>query len=54
MPKTTKTTVSQNDSGQYQVTIPKHLGDALDLRGKKLSWTIGSSTSRLEAEIHDE
>lgn len=54
MPKTTKTTVSQNERGQYQVTIPKHLGDALELEGKQLSWTIGTSTSRLEAEIHDE
>lgn len=53
MPKTSKTTVSQNDNGQYQVTIPKHLGDALELDGKKVSWTIGSSTSRLEAEIHE-
>jgi hypothetical protein len=54
MPKTTTTTVSQNANGQYQVTIPKHLGDALELDGKELAWRIGTSTNKLEAEIYDE
>lgn len=43
MPKTTKTTVSKNKEGQYQVTIPKALGDAMNLEGSKVEWKINSS-----------
>lgn len=42
MPETTKTTVSQNTQGQYQVTIPKAMGDALELAGEKVEWGIES------------
>lgn len=42
MPKTTKTTVSQNDNSQYQVTIPKALGDAYDLAGAEVEWSAES------------
>lgn len=54
MPKTTSTTVSQNSEGQYQVTIPKHLGDYHDLAGKKLEWRQGSATNKMEVVIVDE
>jgi len=53
MPKTTKTTVNQNDEGQYQVTVPKALGDALDLAGQKVEWKIDSG-SALRMEVSDE
>lgn len=42
MPKTTTTTVSQNANGQYQVTIPKALADALQLDGEAVEWSIES------------
>lgn len=44
MPKRTTTKVSQNNNGQYQVTIPKAMGDALDLAGEDVEWNIVSST----------
>lgn len=43
MPETTRTTVSQNKNGQYQVTIPKALADAIGLAGEKVEWEIESS-----------
>lgn len=52
MPKTTRTTVSQNQNGQYQVTIPKALADALDLDGSCVEWSIESS-SKLSLEKSD-
>ena len=53
MPKRTTTTVSQNSNGQYQVTIPKAMGDALDLGGEEVEWGIESST-KLSLEKVDE
>lgn len=53
MPKTTTTTVSQNQNGQYQVTIPKALGDALDLDDEAVEWRIESG-SRLSLEKVDD
>jgi len=53
MPKRTTTTVSQNDNGQYQVTIPKAMGDALDLAGEEVEWGIESS-SKLSLNRIDE
>jgi hypothetical protein len=32
----TKTRVSQGSNGQYKVTIPKGVADAMDLEGKRL------------------
>lgn len=52
MPKTTKTTVNRNSEGQYQTTIPKALGDAMDLDGKKIEWKIESG-SALKAKVVD-
>lgn len=53
MPKRTTTRVSQNQNGQYQVTIPKAMADALDLAGKEVVWGIESST-KLSMEKADE
>lgn len=53
MPNQTTTTVSQNSNGQYQVTIPKAMGDALDLAGENVAWGIESS-SKLSFETVDE
>lgn len=54
MPKTRTTTVSQNDNGQYQVTIPKALGDFFELDGKQVEWKSGSASNKMEVIIHDE
>lgn len=53
MPKRTTTKVSQNSNGQYQVTIPKAMGDALNLAGEDVEWDIVSS-SKLALEKTDE
>lgn len=53
MPKTTTTTVSQNSNGQYQVTIPKALADALELADEPVTWSIESG-SKLGLEKTDE
>ncbi len=53
MPETTKTTVNQGDNGQYKTTIPKALGDAFDLDGKRLEWRV-SGSGKLEAKINDD
>jgi len=53
MPETTTTTVNQNENGQYQVTIPKSLGDAYNLKGRQVEWGV-LSASKLEVKIADE
>lgn len=53
MPKTTTTTVTQNENGQYQVTVPKALADAVELAGEKVEWNVESST-KLSMEKVDE
>lgn len=45
MPKTTTTTVTQNENGQYQVTVPKGLGDAMQLAGAKVEWAVDSQNA---------
>lgn len=54
MPQTRTTTVSKNQAGQYQVTVPKALGNFFDLEGKKLEWKSGSATNKMEVIIHDD
>jgi len=53
MPKTTKTTVNQNSEGQYQVTIPKAIGDAMGLADEKVEWTQKSGKA-LRMEVADD
>jgi len=52
MPDTTTTTVNQGENGQYKVTIPKALGDALDLDGEKVEWSV-SAGNKLEVKRVD-
>jgi len=42
MPKTT-TKVSLNSNGQYQVTVPKQLADAMSLDGETVEWSVVAS-----------
>ena len=53
MPKTTQTTVHQGENGQYKVTVPKALGDALSLAGADVEWTI-SAGNKLEMKRVDD
>ena len=53
MPETTTTTVTQNSYGQYQVTVPKSLADAFELKGKRVEWGVASG-NKLEVTIVDE
>lgn len=53
MPETRTTTVSQNDNDQYQVTIPKALGDFFELEGTRLEWKSGSASNKMAVIIHD-
>lgn len=48
-----KTTVSRGANGQYKVTIPKGIAEAMDLDGQKLDWKVKSGNS-LEVKIVDE
>ena len=48
-----KTRVHQAANGQYRVTVPKGIGEAMDLDGKRVEWTIASS-QKLEMEVTDE
>lgn len=52
MPEPTKTTVNQGENGQYKTTIPKALGDAYELDGKKLEWRTAGK-GKLEVKIID-
>lgn len=49
----TKTRVNLGANGQYKVTIPKGIGDAMDLDGKRLEWKVKSANS-LEVSVTDE
>lgn len=53
MPKTTRTTVHQGRNGQYEVTVPKAMADALELDGEQVAWGIESAT-KLSLEKIDE
>lgn len=48
-----KTRVSKGKNGQYKVTIPVGLGEAMNLEGKRLEWSVKSATS-LEVSVVDE
>lgn len=39
------TNVSKGANGQYKVTIPKGLAEAMDLDDKRLEWSVKSGTS---------
>lgn len=48
-----KTRVSQGANGQYKVTVPKGLAEAMGLEGKRLDWKVKSGSS-LEVTVVDE
>jgi len=48
-----KTRVNQASNGQYRTTVPKGIADALDLKDKRLEWSVKSG-NKLEVKIHDE
>lgn len=48
-----KTRVSQGSNGQYKVTVPKGIAEAMDLDGKRLDWKVKSG-STLEVAVVDE
>ncbi|MDB2264742.1 hypothetical protein PM025_11375 [Halorubrum ezzemoulense] len=45
--------ISQGANGQYKVTVPKGLAEAMDLDGKRLDWKVKSGSS-LEVTVVDE
>ena len=49
-----ETTVNQTGNGQYKVTVPKDIGDIIELDGKKVRWTLGSAGNKLQIEIIDD
>lgn len=48
-----RTRVSQGTNGQYKVTVPKGIAEAMDLDGKRLDWKVKSG-STLEVAVIDE
>jgi len=48
----TKTRVNQGANGQYKVTIPKGVADAMELGGERLEWKVKSATT-LEVTVSD-
>lgn len=50
----TTTTVVQNSNGQYWLCVPKAIGDANELAGKKISWKQGSASNKLELVIQSD
>lgn len=48
-----KTKVSQGANGQYKVTVPKGVAEAMELDGERLEWRV-KSASTLEATVADE
>lgn len=53
MPKTSSTIVNQGENGQYKVTVPKALGDALNLDGEKVEWDIHSGSALIMRKADD-
>lgn len=48
-----KTRVSQGSNGQYKVTVPKGVAEAMELDGKRLDWKVKSG-STVEVTVVDE
>lgn len=48
-----KTRVTQGANGQYKVTVPKGIAEAMDLGGERLEWKVKSG-NRLEVLVADE
>lgn len=48
-----QTRVSLGSNGQYKVTVPKGIAEAMELEGKRLDWKVKSGSS-LEVTVVDE
>jgi hypothetical protein len=48
----TKTRVNEESNGQYRVTVPKGIADAMELGGERLEWKVKSATT-LEVTVSD-
>ena len=48
-----KTRVNLGANGQYKVTVPKGIAEAMQLEGKRLDWKVKSGNS-LEVSVVDE
>lgn len=53
MPETTTTTVQEDSEGYYRTRIPKALGDAMGIGGRKVEWEV-TSGKKLTLEIVDD
>ena len=53
MRRMVKTTVTKGSNGQYKVTIPKGIADAMELDCQKIKWKVKSGNT-LEVTIVDE
>lgn len=48
-----ETRVSQGSNGQYKVTVPKGIAEAMELDGERLNWKVKSGKT-LEVSVVDE
>ncbi len=48
-----KTRVSQGANGQYKITVPKGIAEAMALDGRRLEWKVKSGNT-LEVTVVDE
>ena len=48
-----RTRVSQGANGQYKITVPKGIAEAMELDGERLEWKIKSGNT-LEVSVVDE
>lgn len=48
-----RTRVNLGANGQYKVTVPKGIAEAMELDGKRLDWKVKSG-SALEVTVVDE
>lgn len=47
-----KTRVQLGENGQYRVTVPKGIAEAMNLDGKRVEWSVKSG-KKLEVEINE-
>lgn len=48
-----RTTVHQGANGQFKTTIPKAIGQAMDLDGEKVEWEVSSGKSLKMTVVSD-
>lgn len=40
-----KTRIHQGSNGQFKTTVPKGIGEAMDLDGKRVEWQVESAAT---------